>query len=112
MWQTQKSGKDQVSQCTSNRPGLWYSSQPADHLFWAAAGGLGACQLSHLNEVEDWPAPRIKGELKWLNGQLGTVRDLDVAIERLEATTQEAASAAPPEQEDHLFNRILRGSFS
>src|SRR5712692_3684373 len=33
--------------------------------------------------VADISRTRIRDELKWLNGQLGTVRDLDVAIERL-----------------------------
>jgi CHAD domain-containing protein len=35
--------------------------------------------------IDDAKRARIKGELKWLNGQLGAVRDLDVAIERLKA---------------------------
>src|SRR6266568_5015178 len=35
--------------------------------------------------VVDSQQPRVKGELKWLNTNLGVVRDLDVAIERLQA---------------------------
>src|SRR6476619_4859433 len=35
--------------------------------------------------VDDARRARIKGELKWLNSQLGRVRDLDVAMERLKA---------------------------
>lgn len=35
--------------------------------------------------VDDALRPKVWGELKWLNGQLGMVRDLDVAIERVVA---------------------------
>ncbi|SFI48290.1 CHAD domain-containing protein [Bradyrhizobium sp. Gha] len=35
--------------------------------------------------VEDALRPKLWAELKWLNGQLGMVRDLDVAIERVVA---------------------------
>ena len=35
--------------------------------------------------VVDSQQPRVKGELKWLNTNLGVVRDLDVAMERLKA---------------------------
>ncbi|MBV9532007.1 MAG: CHAD domain-containing protein [Bradyrhizobium sp.] len=35
--------------------------------------------------VDDAVRPRIWGELKWLNGKLGAVRDLDVAIEQIAA---------------------------
>lgn len=35
--------------------------------------------------VDDAQRPKVWAELKWLNGQLGMVRDLDVAIERIVA---------------------------
>ncbi|PPQ20834.1 hypothetical protein CV770_03510 [Bradyrhizobium sp. AC87j1] len=35
--------------------------------------------------VDDALRPKVWAELKWLNGQLGMVRDLDVAIERIVA---------------------------
>ena len=35
--------------------------------------------------VDDALRPKVWAELKWLNGQLGMVRDLDVAIERVVA---------------------------
>lgn len=35
--------------------------------------------------VDDTQRPNVWAELKWLNGQLGMVRDLDVAIERVVA---------------------------
>ncbi len=39
--------------------------------------------------VDDLQRTRIRDELKWLNAQLGTVRDLDVAIERLKAGSKQ-----------------------
>jgi Uncharacterized conserved protein, COG5607 len=49
--------------------------------------------LTHLGDairffspmVDDALRPNVWAELKWLNGQLGMVRDLDVAIERVVA---------------------------
>ncbi len=46
--------------------------------------------------VADTEQARIKGELKWLHGHLGIVRDLDVAIERLRAARR--AQAIPDYQ--------------
>jgi CHAD domain-containing protein len=43
--------------------------------------------------VDDPERARIRDELKWLNSQLGTVRDLDVAIERLKAASGERPQA-------------------
>jgi CHAD domain-containing protein len=39
--------------------------------------------------VDDPQRTRIRDELKWLNAQLGTVRDLDVAIERLKVGSKQ-----------------------
>lgn len=39
--------------------------------------------------VDDALRPKIWAELKWLNSQLGMVRDLDVAIERVVAETRD-----------------------
>lgn len=44
--------------------------------------------------VDDAERPVVWAGLKWLNGQLGTVRDLDVAIERMEAASEGVPSAA------------------
>jgi len=43
--------------------------------------------------VDDPERTRIRDELKWLNAQLGTVRDLDVAIERLKAVSKQRPQA-------------------
>ena len=45
--------------------------------------------------VADIKRTQIRDELKWLNGQLGTVRDLDVAIERLRAMDKQRPQAIP-----------------
>jgi CHAD domain-containing protein len=45
--------------------------------------------------VADTERQRIRDELKWLNSQLGAVRDLDVAIERLNTVNQDKAHAEP-----------------
>jgi len=42
--------------------------------------------------VDDALRPTVWTELKWLNGQLGMVRDLDVAIERIVAATGDELS--------------------
>ncbi len=39
---------------------------------------------------------QIRAELKWLNAQLGTMRDLDVAIERLKFINKRRPGAIPP----------------
>jgi len=45
--------------------------------------------------VADTEQMQITDELKWLNGQLGAVRDLDVAIERLRKLGRRRKHAAP-----------------
>src|SRR5436190_5456221 len=43
--------------------------------------------------VDDPERTRIRDELKWLNAQLGSVRDLDVAIERLKDASKQRPQA-------------------
>jgi CHAD domain-containing protein len=43
--------------------------------------------------IDDAKRAQIKVELKWLNSQLGTVRDLDVAMERLKAGNKQRQQA-------------------
>ena len=45
--------------------------------------------------VTDNQRTQTRDELKWLNARLGTVRDLDVAIERLKAIDKQAPQAPP-----------------
>jgi CHAD domain-containing protein len=44
--------------------------------------------------IDDSEQPQIKAELKWLNSRLGVVRDLDVAMERLDAANNKRPQAA------------------
>jgi CHAD domain-containing protein len=44
--------------------------------------------------VDDARRSHVRAELKWLNSELGTVRDLDVATERLEAVDEQQPQAA------------------
>ena len=46
--------------------------------------------------VADSQRPRIREELKWLNAHLGVVRDLDVAIDRLQAAAGKKQPQAIP----------------
>jgi CHAD domain-containing protein len=48
--------------------------------------------------IVDSQQPRVKAELKWLNTNLGVVRDLDVAIERLQKTDRPRSPAIPDYQ--------------
>jgi CHAD domain-containing protein len=43
--------------------------------------------------IDDAKRTQIKSELKWLNSQLGAVRDLDVAMQRLEAGSKQRRQA-------------------
>lgn len=45
--------------------------------------------------VADAARMRVRAELKWLNSQLGMMRDLDVAIERLKAIDKRRPRAVP-----------------
>jgi CHAD domain-containing protein len=48
--------------------------------------------------VADSESTRLKGELKWLNAHLGVVRDLDVAVERLNAASKPRPQAIPDDR--------------
>jgi CHAD domain-containing protein len=45
--------------------------------------------------VDDPIRDQLRDELKWLNSELGALRDLDVAIENIEAATPKQSQAAP-----------------
>lgn len=45
--------------------------------------------------VDDAVRNEIRDELKWLNSELGAVRDLDVAVERIETLDKKRLRAAP-----------------
>ncbi len=45
--------------------------------------------------VDDALCDEIRGELKWLNTELGAVRDLDVAVERIRSLNKKRPQAVP-----------------
>jgi CHAD domain-containing protein len=62
--------------------------EDALHQMRVALTHLRTCILFFSPMVEGPDHAHIKNELRWLNRQLGMVRDLDVAIGRIEATSQ------------------------
>lgn len=68
--------------------------------------------------VADIKRTEIRDELKWLNRHLGTVRDLDVAIERLKALNKQQPRAIPyyrswnkkRTESHHILARALRSA--
>ena len=65
----------------------------AVHQMRVALTHLRAALLFFRPMIVDSEQIRIKGEVKWLNGHLGAARDLDVAIQRLEATAKSQTRA-------------------
>jgi CHAD domain-containing protein len=46
--------------------------------------------------VEDAIRDEVRDELKWLNGELGSVRDLDVAVDRMKELNKKRPQILPP----------------
>jgi len=73
---------------TENHTATCEGDEDALHRMRVALTHLRSCILFFSPMVEDPDHAAIRDELKWLNRQLGKVRDLDVAIGRIEATSQ------------------------
>jgi CHAD domain-containing protein len=69
----------------ANRDATCRGDAVALHQMRIALTHLRTAVLFFSPMVADATQTRVSGELKWLNGHLGLVRDLDVAIERLKA---------------------------
>jgi CHAD domain-containing protein len=80
---------------TANHEATCRGDSGALHQMRIALTRLRTAILLFAPIVDDVQQPRIKTELKWLNGQLGTVRDLDVAMDRLEAEYKKRPQTAP-----------------
>jgi CHAD domain-containing protein len=80
---------------TANHEATCRGDPGALHQMRIALTRLRTAILFFAPMIDDPMRMRIKGELKWLNGQLGTVRDLDVAMERLEAVNKQRSQPAP-----------------
>jgi CHAD domain-containing protein len=70
---------------TANHEATCRGDPTALHQMRIALTHLRTAILFFSPMIDDPGRARIRLELKWLNSQLGTVRDLDVAIERLKA---------------------------
>jgi CHAD domain-containing protein len=76
-----------LSRLTASHAATCESDEDALHQMRVALTHLRTCILFFSPMVKDADRAGIRGELKWLNRQLGLVRDLDVAIGRIEATS-------------------------
>ena len=68
---------------TASRDATCESDATALHQMRVALTHLRTAILFFSPMVEDAVRDEIRDELKWLNGELGAVRDLDVAVERV-----------------------------
>lgn len=73
---------------TENHAATCDGDEDALHQMRVALTHLRTSIVFFSSMVEDPDRTHIRDELKWLNRQLGMVRDLDVAIGRIEATGQ------------------------
>ena len=77
-----------LSSLTDNHAATCEGDEEALHRMRVALTHLRSWILFFSPLVEDQDHADVRDELKWLNRQLGKVRDLDVAIGRIEATTE------------------------
>jgi CHAD domain-containing protein len=78
---------------TANHEATCKGDPTALHRMRMALTRLRTAMLFFSPMVVDADQARVKGELKWLNSHLGVVRDLDVAIERLQAANKRRPQA-------------------
>jgi CHAD domain-containing protein len=78
---------------TANHEATYRGDPGALHQMRIALTRLRTAILFFSPMVDDPERARIRDELKWLNAQLGSVRDLDVAIERLKAADKHGPQA-------------------
>src|ERR1700687_1201517 len=78
---------------TANHEATYRGDPGALHQMRIALTRLRTAILFFSPMVDDPERARIRDELKWLNAQLGSVRDLDVAIERLKAVSKQRPQA-------------------
>ncbi len=96
---------------TANHEATCKGDPEAVHQMRVALTHLRAAILFFSPMVADPQRTQIRDELKWLNGHLGAVRDLDVAIERLHAIDrkqpQPAAYDRPWNEKRTVSHRLL-----
>src|ERR1700682_3682342 len=79
---------------TANYEGTCGGDPGALHQLRIALTRLRTAILFFSPMIDDPGRARIRAELKWLNSQLGTVRDLDVAMQRLGAARRRPQATA------------------
>jgi CHAD domain-containing protein len=84
-----------LTDLTANHEATCSGDPTALHQMRIALTRLRTAILFFAPMIDDPMRMRIKDELKWLNGQLGTVRDLDVAMERLRAVNNRRPQPTP-----------------
>jgi CHAD domain-containing protein len=77
-----------LSDLTASHEATCRGDPTALHQMRIALTRLRTAILFFVPMIDDPMRMRIKAELKWLNSQLGSVRDLDVAMERLGAVNK------------------------
>jgi CHAD domain-containing protein len=77
-----------LTDLTASHEATCRGNPTALHQMRIALTRLRTAMLFFAPMIDDPMRMRIKAELKWLNSQLGSVRDLDVAIERLGAASK------------------------
>jgi CHAD domain-containing protein len=79
----------------ANREGTANGDQTALHQMRIALTHLRTAILFFSPMVEDAIRDEVRDELKWLNGELGSVRDLDVALERIKMMNKKRPQILP-----------------
>jgi CHAD domain-containing protein len=85
-----------LADLTANHQATCLGSTAALHQMRIVLTRLRTAILFFSPMVAEPERTRIAAELKWLHRQLGAVRDLDVAIERLKASDEETSAADYP----------------
>jgi CHAD domain-containing protein len=80
---------------TANHEAACKGDSEAVHQMRVALTHLRAAILFFSPMVADSQRTHIRDELKWVNGHLGAVRDLDVAIDRLQAINEKHPQPTP-----------------
>lgn len=81
---------------TANQEATCRGNPAALHQMRIALTHLRTAILFFSPMVSDSKRTRIRADLKWLNTHLGTMRDMDVAIERLKTIDKRQPQAAAP----------------
>jgi CHAD domain-containing protein len=79
----------------ANREATSNGNQTALHQMRIALTHLRTAILFFSPMVEDVMRDEVRDELKWLNGELGAVRDLDVAVDRMRVLNKKRPQILP-----------------